>query len=117
MHNTNQLLTGCYQRAFTRHITGCQGISYWVTFKTLGLMSRQWRRERYVTINMWKIYKGLVPNDFGIEFFDHVRLGTRCRIPPLKKSSSTLKDASFTVLGPRLWNTVSKHIISALSLE
>ena len=41
-------------------------------------------------------------------------LGTRCHIPPFKKS---MYDASFASLGPRLWNTVLESIISALSLE
>ena len=36
------------QRAFTRYISGCQGLSYWERLKKLGLMSLQRRRERYV---------------------------------------------------------------------
>ena len=41
------------QRAFTRYISGCQGLSYWDRLKKLGLMSLQRRRERYVILHMW----------------------------------------------------------------
>ena len=78
------------QRAFTRHISGCQNMSYWDRLKKLGLMSLQRRRERYVLLHMWKIWKGVVPNDLDIQFYDHVRLGTRCKIPVLVRNSTSL---------------------------
>ena len=40
------------QRAFTRYISGCQGLSYWDRLKKLGLMSLQRRRERYVILHL-----------------------------------------------------------------
>ena len=43
------------QRAFTRYICGCQGLSYWDRLKKLGMMSLQRRRERYVIFHLWKI--------------------------------------------------------------
>ena len=109
------------QRAFTRYIIGCQGMSYWDRLKKLGLMSLQMRRERYVIIHMWKIWQGSAPNDLGISFFDHGRLGSRCKIPPMSKKSNlltkSLYDNSFAVLGPRLWNSVPKEIKAAPSFE
>ena len=46
------------QRAFTRYISGYQGLSYWDLLKKLGLMSLQRRRERYVILHLWKIWPG-----------------------------------------------------------
>ena len=65
------------QRAFTRYISGCQGLSYWDRLKKLGLMSLQRRREQYVILYLWKIWQGAVPNDLDIQFYYHARLGTR----------------------------------------
>ena len=97
------------QRAFTRYISGCQGLSYWDRLKKLGLMSLQRRRERYVILHLWKIWQGAVSN---IQFYDHTRLGTRCKIPAIKRNSTTLSrsiyDHSFAVRGPKLWNAIPK---------
>ena len=109
------------QRAFTRYISGCQGLSYWDRLKKLGLMSLQRRRERYVILHMWKIWQGAVPNDLDIQFYDHTRLGTRCKIPAIKRNSTTLSrsiyDHSFAVRGTKLWNAIPKNIKCAPSFE
>ena len=109
------------QRVFTRHISGCQDLCYWDRLKRLGLMSLQRRRERYITIHVWKTLHELAQNDIGIIFYEHIRLGTRCRIPPLKRTASALAksiyDKSFTVMGPKLWNIIPQSITSASSLE
>ena len=78
------------QRVFTRYINGCQDLCYWDRLKTLGLMSLQRRRERYIIIHVWKTLHELAPNDIGIIFYVHIRLGTHCRIPPLKRTPSTI---------------------------
>ena len=78
------------QRAFTRYISGCQGLSYLDRLKKLGRMSLQRRRERYVFLHLWKIWQGAVPNDLDIQFYDHTRLGTRCKIPATPNSNSIL---------------------------
>ena len=57
------------------------GLKSWVWI----LMSLQRRRERYIIIHMWKTWKSLVPNDLEIQFYDHARLETRCKIPSMKK--------------------------------
>ena len=109
------------QRAFTRYISGCQGLSYWARLKKLGLMSLQRRRERYVILHLWKIWQGAVPNDLDIQFYDHTRLSTRCKIPAITRNSTTLSrsiyDHSFAVCGPKLWNTIPKNIKCAPSFE
>ena len=111
------------QRAFTRYISECQGLSYWDRLKKLGLMSLQRRRERYVILHMWKIWQGAVPNDLDIQFYDHTRLGTRCKIPAIKRNvnsttlSRSIYDHSFAVRGPKLWNAIPKNIKCAPSFE
>ena len=109
------------QRAFTRYISGCQGLSYWDRLKKLNLMSLQRRRERYVILHLWKIWQGAVPNDLDIQFYDHTRLGTRCKIPAIKRNSKTLSrsiyDHSFAACGPKLWNAIPKNIKCAPSFE
>ena len=109
------------QRAFTRYISGCQGLSYWDRLKKLGMMSLQRRRERYVILHLWKIWQGAVPNDLDIQFYDHTRLGTRCKIPAIKRNCTTLSrsiyDHSFAVRGPKLWNAIPKNIKCAPSFE
>ena len=50
------------QRSFTKHITGMNDMSYHERLKSLGLYSRQRRRERYCIIYIWKIIEGLATN-------------------------------------------------------
>ena len=77
-------------------------------------MSLQRRRERYCIIHLWKIVKGIIENDLNFDFYDNLRLGIMARIPSINTTSSqrskSLYDASFPVLGPRLWNIVPKQI-------
>jgi len=102
------------QRTFTSKIMGVQHLNYWQRLKSLGLMSLQRRRERYVIIHVWKIYNGTCPNDIDIRFHPSSRHGIRAQVPTLSKSSSlrnqTMYDASFAVIGPRLWNCIPPHL-------
>ena len=62
------------QRAFTRYISGFQGLLYWDRLKKLGLMpGAPFFRERYVILHMWKIWQDAVPIDLDIQFYDHTR--------------------------------------------
>ena len=109
------------QRSFTRHIVGCKGLSYWDRLKFLNLMSLQRRRERYKIIHVWKIHKGIAPNDLSLRFYEHIRLGTRCCVPPLRKSApsyaKSIYENSFAVTGPKLWNILPRSVTCAQSLE
>ena len=102
------------QRSFTRRISGLSELGYWDRLKALSLMSLQRRRERYVIIHMWKIRRGLTSNDLDVQFVNNDRLGPRATIPPLCRGSSTahqsLRDNSFRVMGPKLWNCLPKRI-------
>ena len=84
-----------------------------------GLMSLQRRKERYIVIQVWKTLKGLVPNNLGIIFHDHIRLDTRCRIPLMKKNASvaakSVYNKSCSVMGRNLWNIMPQSITSVLA--
>ena len=84
-------------------------------------MSLQRRRERYAIIHVWKIIKGLAPNDINIESYEHIRLGVRCRVPPLPRRApacaKSIYDSLFAVTGPKLWNILPRSVTCAPSLE
>ncbi len=109
------------QRAFTRYISECKGLDYWDRLKFLNLMSVQRRRERYIIIHVWKILKGIAPNDLQLKSYEHIRLGTRCSVPPIPKKAPTyaksLFDNSFAVIGPKLWNILPYSVTCAPSAE
>ena len=85
----------------------------------LQLMSLQRRRERFIIINMWKIFNGVSPNDLNLQKHVSQRRGIRAIVPPLSKTASThaqsLYDHSFAVIGPRLWNTLPTKITTITS--
>ena len=102
------------QRDFTRSIDGCQQLPYWERLKKLDLMSLQRRRERFIILNMWKILHGKMPNDLNVQFRPPSRLGIQAIIPTLPRNCSSanksLLDASFAVVGPKLWNCLPKWL-------
>ena len=109
------------QRSFTQRIWGVQHLDYWQRLKALGLMSLQRRRERYCIIHIWKILRGLVPNDLNVQFQAPSRLGCQAKVPKLTKSSSvrnqSIYDQSFAVRGPRLWNSLPANLHSIADLN
>ena len=59
-------------------------------------------------IYIWKILEGGVPN-CGIKETENIRKGRLCMIPPLKMCSArvkTLRENSFKIVGPKLFNCV-----------
>ena len=102
------------QRAFTKRITSCKDQDYWQRLQSLKLMSLQRRRERFIIIHMHKILYHLAPNDVCIQFNASERRGITAIIPPINKHSSrkhqSLYDSSFAVMGPKLWNTLPRHV-------
>ena len=105
------------QRSFTSRISGVQHLDYWNRLRALNLMSLQRRRERYIILHVWKILRGITPNDLDFQFSNASRHGIKAIVPALLKTSSarnqTLYDASFRVMGARLWNIIpaSLHYI------
>ena len=63
---------------------------------------------------MWKCLNQHCPNSLNISFKYSERKGNVAALPQLVKDSparfQTCYDASFAVMGPKLWNTLPKHI-------
>ena len=79
------------QRSFTSKIENMENLDYWQRLKSLNLFSLQRRRERFIIIHTWKIYKKLAPNDINLKFHVPARLGIQADRLPLKGSSSKIK--------------------------
>ena len=78
----------------------------------LKMNSEQRRLERYHVMYIWKIMEGLTPN-CGVTWSQMTeRNGRLCKIPPLKgtRSVQTLRNQSFQVSGPRLFNSMPKTL-------
>ena len=77
-------------------------------------MSLQRRRERYVIMHMWKILHGLTSNDLQVQLTVNPRLGNLAKVPSFRKKISaahqTLYEASFSLMGPKLWNCLPTQI-------
>ena len=107
------------QRNFIRKISGVQHLSYWQQLKDLSMYSLEGRRERYTLIYIWKIMENKVPNvshtdQTGIQWFWHQRRGRNCIVPTINlrgpQHFQTVRNASFGVRGPRLFNKLPARI-------
>ena len=107
------------QRSFTSKIAGLDDLDYWQRLAVLKLYSLQRRRERFMIIHTWKIYKGLAPNDSDFQFYDQARRGPQCRrinYPCNVASIKTLRFNSFSCIGPRLFNIIPGTIKNSANL-
>lgn len=107
------------QRTFTARITGLENLDYWERLRVLKLYSLERRRERYTILYVWKILSGMVPNVShnerdGVRSTNNPRRGRLCAIPPLNNRAPariiSLKEASFAVRGPRLFNCLPRYL-------
>ena len=102
------------QRNFTSQISGLSELSYYQRLKKLDIPSLQRRRERFIIIQMFKIINNLTPNDLNLEVYMNERRGLKVKVPSLNTKASqrarSLYDASFGVVGPKLWNTLPRHL-------
>ena len=100
------------QKAFVSKIIGMRQYDYWQQLHELKLYSLQRRRERYITIYIWKVLEKMVPN-FGITV-NHRRHGRFCEVPHIKANAPSrirnLRYSSLAVKGPRLFNIMPSHI-------
>ena len=84
------------------------------------MLSQQRRMERYRILYTWKILEGLVPN-CGLEEIQTGRRGREIRVPPLrgKQAIRSIREQSFQVKGPQLFNSLPKNIknITKVSVE
>ena len=110
------------QHSFFSKIAGFRSLDYWEQLSTLRMPSLQMRRERYLTIYVWKILEGLVPN-FGLESTHRARRGRSCLVPTVGRAAShvvqTIRHNSMAVLGPRLFNHLPRNVrdVSGCSVE
>ena len=109
------------QRSFTSKIESCRDLNYYQRLSKLKLMSLQRRRERYQIIHMNKVLHNISPNDLNIKFHYCDRRGIQAAVPPLHRGASSKAqqqyDASFAVMGPKLWNTIPKSTTHQPTLE
>ena len=110
------------QRKFTRWINSCAGMTYWQRLQHLQIQSLQRRRERFLIIEVWKVYRGLTPNTTNIRFTVHPRLGVKAELPSLnlyKRAQAvfrSLLEDSFGVRALQLFNKVPQEIIANTTL-
>ena len=85
-----------------------EGLDYWQRLKELRLYSIERRFERYFVIYVWKILNGLVVNP-GIEVNENycTRSGLNVKVP---KFTLQLREHSFMVKGPTLFNSLPKEL-------
>ena len=108
------------QRSFTSRIENMENLNYYERLAKLKLYSLQRRRERFIIIHTWKIFKKLAPNDVQLKFHLHNRLGIQADRLPLKGQSErvkTLRHNFFSHSGPRLFNLIPGQIKSAQTLQ
>ena len=101
------------QRNFTGKIPSVRSMNYWERLKHLRMRSQQRRLERYRILYTWKVLEERVPN-CGISASNCERKGRLCNIPKInknaKKSVQNLREDSFQVNGPRLFNCIPAEI-------
>ena len=75
------------------------------------MYSLERRHKRYLVLYVWKVVNGLVPNMSGpnkLTTYRHIRRGLLCNVAPVNNrclcSIRTLKDGSFIIRGPKLFN-------------
>ena len=103
---------------FTNKISGMQGMNYWDRLRKLDMFSLERRRELYMITYVWKILNNRVPNISddvnAIKSTNHIRRGKLCLVSPLNYRSlasvKTLKEKSFAVHGPNLFNSIPREI-------
>ena len=101
------------QRNFTHRIENMDTLNYWERLQTLGLYSLQRRRERFLCVQMFKIYKELIPNNLQLEFYETSRHGPKCKRRKLISKSArvnSLRCNSFSDVGAKLFNILPKQL-------
>ena len=108
------------QRSFTSRIENMENLDYWQRLQQLNLYSLQRRRERFIIIHTYKIYKNLAPNDVSLQFHNNPRLGIQCKRLPIKAKRAkiyTIRFNFFSHSAPRLFNLVPKQIKDAKTVN
>ena len=100
-------------RSFIKRVVGLKDLPYCERLARMKLLSVQRRAERYKILYMKKLLFGSVP-DLGVEVATgcDTRLGRQLAIKPRRGSRSvmTLRERSFLVEGPKLFNALPKFL-------
>ena len=108
------------QKVYTKKIPELKRLNYWERLRALRMYSQQRRLERYRILYAWKILNNLAPN-CGLEEMSSERRGRELRIPNYKgrMGVKSLREQSFQVHAPKLFNSLPKQIRNAkyLSLD
>ena len=107
------------QRNITSKIEEMQEYNYHQRLRKLKLFSLQRRRERYCAIHMFKIAKGLVPNNLNLNFYTTRRGEIKCHAPKLNihlTHHCTVRHNYFTTTGPSLFNLLPANVKQAETL-
>ena len=107
------------QRTLTSRIEHMENYNYWERLEKLDLFSMQRRRERYICIMMFKIYRDILPNNINLSFYESSRYGPKCKLKTLISRNSkinTLRCNSFSDIGAKLFNAIPKNTKAAKSV-
>ena len=108
------------QRTLTYKIDYMTTLNYWERLEKLKLYSMQRRRERFICIQMFKIYRGLIQNDLNLNFYQTTRHGPKCKRKKLTAKSAninTIRCNSFSDVGATLFNILPHHIKEAKTVN
>ena len=100
------------QRTYTTWFPGMEHHNYWERLSKLKMLSVERRFERYKILYTWKILEKYVPN-CGINSTFKPATGRLCAIPSLtanRRRLCRLRESSFQVSGPRLFNSLSPDL-------
>ena len=103
---------------FTSKIPSIKNLNYWERLEFMKLNSQQRRLERYKILYTWKILERIVPNcgvneSVSVNEGLNERRGRLCDIPihiSRKASIQSMREASFQMSGPKLFNKLPKHL-------
>ena len=96
-----------------------QTYNYWERLAKLDLFSMQRRRERYICIMMFKLYRCILPNNLQLKFYESSRNGPKCRRKTLISRNhkiNTICCSSFSDIGASLFNSLPKSVKAATTV-
>ena len=104
------LLVEKLQRDFLNRVPALRELDYWTQLREAKMISIQRRLERYRILYVWKILEGKAPNCGVTASNFEDRQGRKCFVPSRNMRASnavqTLKEQTFKVNGPRLFNSL-----------
>ena len=108
------------QRSFTRKIEGMNGLDNWLRLKLLRLYSVERRRERFMTVYLFKMLHGFVPN-IGMTYTENDRTSINFNQPTIKMAATTcfkqMRTHSFSHSAARIYNSLPRHLKRKQALE